>query len=424
MKNKTFKSFEKIKLHPIVRKFWTFTFIIVISLIIFLFLPWQQTVKGVGEVIAYNPTERNYYIYSPISGFIKEFYVQEDQFVKKGELLFAMVDLDKKYLDRLKRIKINTKKQLENSFQELNVLQEKKENLEKNLKTGIEIYNQKISQIKEKLKSISLKKVSLEKNYEIVNSNYLRIKALFEEGIESKRKLELSENKLVKAKVELEKIKIDLKIEQQNLEITTREKEKFIRDINIKLKDIQKNIILTKNKINSYKKELQKIDTKLSRFKTSKVVAEKDGYVVRILQNDKNQYIKQGEKIVLFSPTVRKRAVLLKVNSFDMPLIKEGLPVRLQFYGWPTLQISGWPVIKFGTFGGIIDKVDPVSHEKDVYYAYVVEDPNEPWPSSDVLRIGTLATGWVRLSIVPVWYEIWRRVNAFPPKMVNPYKEK
>jgi len=106
-----------------------------------------------------------------------------------------------------------------------------------------------------------------------------------------------------------------------------------------------------------------------------------------------------------------------------MPLIKEGLKVRIMFYGWPALQVPGWPSIKYGTFGGIIKKVDPISHEKGLYYAYISEDPDEDsWPSSDVLRPGTQATGWVRLNTVPIWYQMWRLMNALPPEMKTPIK--
>ncbi len=420
-----FKSLEEVKLHPIVKRFWMISFFILLFIVGILFLPWQQTVKGVGTVIAYNPTERNYNILSPISGFIENFYVQEDQFVKKGTLLFSMVDLDKKYLDRIKRMRENTEIQLKNVRKEIKILLGRMENLKENLNTGIDIYNGKLNQIKEKIKSLELKKVALQKNYEITKSNYERIKALYEEGIESKRKFEIADNKFTKARIELNKIKLDIKIEKQNFEITKNEKNKFVQDMENKIKSLQNSIISSRNKIKSYEKEIQKIDISLSRYKTSKVYAEKDGYVVRIWKNDKNQYIKKGEKIVLFSPKVKERAVLLKVNSFDMPLVKKGLPVRIQFYGWPTLQISGWPKIKFGTFGGVIDKIDPISHEKDIFYAYVVESPEEPWPDVEQLKIGTQATGWVRLSTVPIWYEIWRKVNAFPPKMVIPaYGEK
>ena len=103
-----------------------------------------------------------------------------------------------------------------------------------------------------------------------------------------------------------------------------------------------------------------------------------------------------------------------------MPWIKEGLPVRIMFYGWSALQISGWPKIHYGSFGGIIKKVEQVSHEKGFYYAHVVEDPAEPWPNGNELRIGTQSSAWVRLSTVPIWYAIWRSLNALPPQMRHP----
>jgi len=418
-----YKSLEKIKLHPIVKKIWIFTSVILGLIVVILFLPWQQTIKGVGEVIAYNPSERNYYILATISGYIQDYYVQESQYVKKGDLIAKIVDLDKKYLDRLAEMQKTTKKQIKNTQKELETLIKKRENLNKNLEVGINIYKNKIKQIETKIKSLNLKKVSLEKSFEVARLNYQRTKALYQKGIEAKRKFEMEENKYIKAKVELEKLQLDLSIEKNNLEIAKKELEKFITETKNKIQTTEKEIYSTQNKLNKYNKELLKLQTQLGRYKTAFIYAEKDGYIVRILKNDKNQYIKKGDKIILFAPTTTKRAILLKVSKFDMPLVKRGLPVRIQFYGWPTLQISGWPAIKYGTFGGIIDKVDPIAYDKEYYYVYVVEDKNEPWPSPDTLRIGTEAMCWVRLSVVPIWYEIWRRLNAFPPKMVDPYKE-
>jgi multidrug efflux pump subunit AcrA (membrane-fusion protein) len=415
-----YKALEKIKIHPIVKKIWIFTSIIIGILIGILFLPWQQTIKGVGVVIAYNPTERNYYILAPISGFVKKYYVQEDQFVKKGDLIAEMVDLDKKYMDRLRKLKDTTEKEIEVTKNEIEVLEKKLENLRRGLQVGLEAYRVKLKQIENKIKALELKRISLQKNYEVAKANYERVKALYQKGIEARRKFEMEENKFVKAKVDLEKISIDLEVERNNLELVKREMDKFVAETEAKIRSTEKELLSARNKLNKYSKELVKVKSQLGKYKNAYIYAEKDGYIVRILKNDKNQFIKKGDKLILFAPKTTKRAVLLKVSSFDMPLVKKGLPVRIQFYGWPTLHISGWPKIQYGTFGGIIDKVDPVSYEKGYYYAYVIEDPNEPWPPPDTLRIGTEATCWVRLSTVPIWYEIWRRLNAFPPKMVNP----
>lgn len=103
-----------------------------------------------------------------------------------------------------------------------------------------------------------------------------------------------------------------------------------------------------------------------------------------------------------------------------MPLIKEGLQARIIFYGWPALQVSGWPKIQHGTYAGIITKIERSTYEKGVYYAIITEDESEAnWPSNDYLKIGTQSSLWIKLSTVPIWYEIWRLMFSLPPKMTT-----
>jgi hypothetical protein len=48
----------------------------------------------------------------------------------------------------------------------------------------------------------------------------------------------------------------------------------------------------------------------------------------------------------------------------------------------------------------------------------VVEDKNDkPWPRQ--LRLGTGASGIALLKDVPIWYELWRNINGFPPDYYN-----
>ena len=415
---------EKLNLSPLVKRIWIFTFLLLITIIGILFLPWQQSVKGEGVLIAYQPEKRPFYIYAPISGFVKKYYVKEDMFVKRGKVIAEMIDLDENYIRRLKEIQTKTEEQIKTTKETINILQEKIEITKEKRQIGIQVYDNKIEKIKNKIEALKVKKISLEKNLEITKNNYERIKKLYEEGIESKRKLELEENKLVKVQADLRNINIEINIENQNLDITLKEKEKFLRDMNNKILSIEKQLTETKVKLNKYIKEYQKVSSQLSRYRTSIIKAPFDGYVVRILKSTTNQYIKKGEPILLFSPVINDRAILVKVRAVDMPLMKVGLPARIQFEGWPSLQIPGWPQISYGTFGGYISKVDPVSYKEGYYYVFVVEDKKEKWPDPSVLKVGTRANVWIRLSIVPIWYEIWRQVNAFPPKMVNPDEKK
>ena len=424
MNNYKYTVLKKIKFHRFIEKFWYVSWFILVVLFAFLFLPWEQTVKGQGVISAYNPTERPYAISATINGFIDEFHVEENQFVKKGDLIFTMIDLDRKYSTRLKSIEENSQEQLQNTHKQILLSKERKVNLQEYLEIGLKVYIEKLAQIEDKIRSLSLKKVALEKNNEIEKSNFKRHTRLYKDGIESKRKYESVENVYIKAKAELDKTVIDIEVEKKNIDITKQEKEQFLKDTQNKIKSLQGTILSSQNKATVIDQDLQNQSMNISRYDSSKVYAQKDGYIVRLFQSDQNKLLKKGDQVVYFAPKVTEKVLLLKMSDFNMPLVKEGLPVRLMFYGWPAMQISGWPEIKYGTFGGIVKKVDSISYEKGFFYAYVVEDPKEPWPKGDVLKVGTQTTAWIRLETVSIWYQIWRTVNGLPPRMLTPNMSK
>ena len=52
----------------------------------------------------------------------------------------------------------------------------------------------------------------------------------------------------------------------------------------------------------------------------------------------------------------------------------------------------------------------------------VIPDPkDDPWPTQ--LRVGSGVYGWVMLKDVPVWYELWRQFNGFPPDYMGEMKD-
>jgi adhesin transport system membrane fusion protein len=419
-----FRSTRKLELSPLVQKVWLISLTIVAIMISILFLPWEQTAKGNGTIVAYDPSQRDYTMLATIDGYIDNFYVHENQFVKKGTPLYSMVDLDMEYSKRLQEMQKATQEQSNNIKNEIKNLKANKKNMSNNLDLGLKVYEEKLIQIKDKIRSLELKKHALKTNYETKKINFERVKSLYENGIESKREYDKAENIFIKADAELKKVAVDIEIQERHIEILKKEQNRFLNNANNKIKVIQNSILNAVNRSNALQKTLNQQETGIQRYESREVVAKKDGYVVRIFNNDKDKYIKRGDKILYFSPAVTQKALLLKVSDFNMPLIKEGLPVRLMFYGWPALQVSGWPKIQFGSFGGVVAKVEKISHEKGFYYAYVLETEKEPWPVGDKLRIGTQATAWVRLSTVPLWYQIWRLMNALPPKMVHPNAEK
>lgn len=420
----SYTSVRRIKVSPFVYRYARNLWLILLIFAGFMFLPWQQTVKGDGEVIAYSPSERNYQVYSPIDGFVDRIHVVENRFVKEGEVILEIKPVDRKYIDRLKDIASQTRAQADFLQDSLNILTDKKSVTMDEMQAGLMVYDSKIRAIEDKIRELEVKKEAFLQNYEITKVNYERVKKLFEEGIESQRNFELEKNSLAKAKADLESVKIQIEVEKQNLTAVKQEKEKFLREYRNKILSLEKDIMETKAKLASYQKELRKVESEISEYSTAYIRAKEDGYVVRIYKNDINQLVKKGEPVIMFAPVIHRRTILVRLPEFDMPLVKEGLPARIWFYGWPTINIPGWPVVRYGTFEGVVERVDPVKHEDGVYYAFVVETEDEKWPPSDVLRPGSRATVWIRLSVVPIWYEIWRKLNGFPPNMVEPKAEK
>ena len=97
---------EMLELHdlPDVAKMLTRLVILFFLLItlFFIAIPWQQTSNGSGKVIAYNPQDRVQNIHATVSGRIKQWFVREGSYVKKGDPIIEITDIDPGYLERLK----------------------------------------------------------------------------------------------------------------------------------------------------------------------------------------------------------------------------------------------------------------------------------------------------------------------------------
>ncbi len=164
---------------------------------------------------------------------------------------------------------------------------------------------------------------------------------------------------------------------------------------------------------------LNKADIGVSRQSSQVVRAPQDGRILRINAGNTATIIQAGDSIATFAPEHVTRAVEVFVNGLDAPLVQEGLPTRVMFEGWPAVQFSGWPEAALGTFPAVVSTVDPVASTNGLFRVLVVETPEEPWPDDRYLRLGSQARAWVQLSKVKLGYEIWRRLNRFPPRPVS-----
>ena len=73
-----------------------------LTILILCLMPWQQTSKGLGHIIASDPNHRAQNIGAPINGRIKKWYVKDGSSVKKDDKLVEIVDNDPLILERIK----------------------------------------------------------------------------------------------------------------------------------------------------------------------------------------------------------------------------------------------------------------------------------------------------------------------------------
>ena len=118
-------------------------------------------------------------------------------------------------------------------------------------------------------------------------------------------------------------------------------------------------------------------------------------------------------------PTDYDPAVETFIRPIDLPLIHIGEKVRVQFDGWPAIVFSGWENISYGTYGARVVAIENIISKNGMYRILLAPDENDhKWP--DGIRVGSGVKTIALLNDVPIWYELWRQLNSFPPNFYSP----
>ena len=400
----------------------------IIGLII-LFLPWTQNISGSGAVTTLKPNQRPQSIQSIIPGKIEKWFVQEGDFVKKGDTILFISEIKEEYLDP--NLVNNTKNQVDAKQLSGEAYTAKVGALDSQIK-GIEAERNlksqqaknKIKQAYLKIKSDSMDLQATKTQLKIAYTQFNRAVQLHKEGlkpltdVEEKRlklqeveaKIITQENKYLAASNELLNAKVEVgRIAAEYFEKTSKaQSEQFTAKSNKFDTDAQVNKL--KNQYANYS----------IRNGMYYIKAPQNGYVNRALQAGIGENIKEGTPIVSIMPAEIDIAVESFVDPIDLPLISKGEKVRVWFDGWPTIVFSGWPNASYGTFGGEIVAIENFISDNGKFRILIAPDKNEDkWPSK--ISVGSGAQTIALLNNVPIWFEVWRTLNGFPP---NFYKAK
>lgn len=370
----------------------------------FLFLPWQQNVRGKGKVTVLNPSNRPQTVQAVIAGQIQKWRVFEGMFVHRGDTIVTIGEIKDKYFDPLLLLRLE--EQLTAKRNSLVSKKAKAEALKRQIVALKNTLQRKIEQAQAKLEADQVKYLNAQNQYE-------RNKRLYEAGNIPLTKFQEFEYKYQGSEADYENAQIEI----HRLGAEYQEK---ISKSESELSNTMAEIFETQGEISKQVNEYANVEIRTGQYQ---IIAPQDGYVVRALKAGIGETIKEGDAVCTIMPEFGDLAVEMYVKAMNIPLISKGRKVRIEFDGWPALQFSGWPSVSVGTFGGTVEVIDYFSTNPGEFRILVVPDKHdEPWPQQ--LRVGSGTQGWVMLDNVPIWYEIWRQLNGFPPSIYDEPLEK
>ncbi len=403
----------------VIRVFYVFFTIAVI----FMFIPWTQNVRSNGKLITLRPEQRPQTINTIIAGRIEKWYVKDGDVVKKGDTLLFISEVKDGYFDP--KLVERTKDQLRVKEQSVRTYGDKVVSLDNRIDALIESGKLKLQQAQIKLKQTRLKLISdsidyqvARNNYDIAKDQFNRFEKLTNEGLKSQTELEVrkvsmqraqgsmisSQQKLLQSRNDI----IDAKVELSSIEAKYRDE--------VSKAESDKFSAMT----SMYETEVDvtKLQTQSANYSIRNgmyiITAPQDGVVTKVIQSGIGETVKQGEEILTIMPKVYDLAVEMYIRPMDLPLIHQGQKVRLQFDGWPAIVFSGWPNTSHGTYGGEVFAVDNFAQEDGTFRVLISPDTSDyAWPKA--LRVGGGTNSMILLKDVPIWYELWRIINGFPP---------
>ncbi len=388
-----------------------------------LFLPWTQNIRAKGYVTSLQPEQRPQSIPSLISGRIEKWYVQEGDFVQKGDTIVNISEIKDAYFDPnlLQRTEeqIKAKESSVLSYMEkVKALDSQIDALNANLRLKLEQARNKLEQSKLKVTADSIDLQAARTNEKIATAQFERFEKLFEQGLKSKTDLENRKLKLqeTQAKTISQESKL---LSSRNDVINARVQLNSIRaDFKDKISKAESEKYATLSAMYDAEASVTKLQNQYSNYSVRTgfyyITAPQDGYITKAVLTGIGETLKEGERLVTIMPAEYQLAVEMYVKPLDLPLLNKGQDIRIQFDGWPAIIFSGWPGISTGTFGGEIVAIDNFTSENGRYRILIAPDKEEaPWPKG--LRVGAGANSFALLLDVPIWYELWRQINGFPP---------
>ncbi len=421
---KTLKAYTAIYRHNKTShiKYWAAGFVLV--MVVVLFLPWTQNIRAKGNVTTLLQEQRPQELNSIIPGKIVKWFVKEGDMVKAGDTILQISEVKEDYLDP--NLVNRTGEQLDAKQMSVQYYKNKVATTQTQIGAlgnnrilkQTQLQN-KIQQLQLKLQSDSMENIAAGNDYAIAALQFKRQKAMYDSGLVSLTQLEQRNQSFQNALAK--KISAENKTgsTKQELVIAKIEMDAINQDYNEKVSKAQGDQFQSLSQIAGGQGDVAKLQNQYSNYNIRSgmyfITAPQAGQITKAKKAGIGEIIKDGEMLVEIIPEKIDYAVELFVEPMDLPLVSVKQKVRFMFDGFPAIVFSGWPNASYGTFSGEVVAVENAVSANGKFRVLIKEDAsdNKKWPAA--LKIGAGTQGIALLKNVPVWYELWRNINGFPP---------
>ncbi len=402
-------------------KYWIVGMLVL--LIGLLFLPWTQNIRSRGNVTTLYQSQRPQQLNAIIPGRILKWYVKEGDYVQPGDTILQLADVKDDYLDP--NLVLRTEEQLEAKRQKADFYLDKLSATEDQISAmqsgrdlKINSLQNKLEQLHRKVESDSAEWQAAKIDFQIASVQYDRAKQLLDQGIISLVDFEKRTGTYQKAQALLTEKLNKYQNTRQDLVITRIEMNSVLQETAEKVTKARGDQASAQSDRAGTVGEVAKLQNELQNYRIRGsqrwLIAPQAGQVINAVKAGLNEVVKEGEMIVNIIPTQVDFAVEMFVKPFDYVLLDTGQTVRFIFDGYPSIVFSGWPQASYGTFSGRVIALESNLSDNGMFRVLVIEDKDDrPWPKD--LNLGTGAIGYALLKNVPIWYELWRTINGFPP---------
>jgi len=410
------------------KQFNRFLRVFSVILLIILFLPWTQNISGTGNVTTLRPEQRPQSIQSTLPGRIEEWYVQEGDFVEKGDTILRISEIKSEYFDEnlISRTgdQIDAKKSSVEAYEsKVSALERQISALRSEQLLKYEQAKNKLLQAGLKVKSDSIDLEAAKTNIEIAQRQFDRTQTLQDEGLKALKDVEEKRLKLQETQAKL--ISQENKLLTSRNEVINAQVELATIDATYgdKIAKAQSDMFTARSSQFDASAQVTKLENDYTNYEKRNslmfITAPQNGFINKAVKSGIGETFKEGDQLVGIMPSSYELAVETFIDPIDLPLMHLGEKVRVQFDGWPAIVFSGWPNVSYGTYGGTVVAIENFISPNGKYRILLAPDKEDhEWPTA--LRVGSGARTMALLNDVPIWLEMWRKLNGFPPDFYKP----